>query len=86
MMTEKHGPAWLTKPAVFEPFQNTGTFKNPGDTRDRHMNLTNKRKPTERHCTVLRTPFVCRPCIPAPPCVFQPVLSGVCVSQRPLWF
>jgi hypothetical protein len=36
-----------------------------------HMNLTNKRKPTDRHCTVLRTPFVCRPCIPAPPCVFE---------------
>ena len=26
-MTEKHGPAWLSRPAVFEPFQNSGEFK-----------------------------------------------------------
>jgi hypothetical protein len=85
-MTEKHGPAWRTRPAVFEPFQNTGTFKNPGDTRDRHMNLTNKRKPTDRHCTVLYSELRSSVAgVSRLPLVFLNRYCPVCVSQRPLW-
>ena len=72
IMTEKHSS-----------LRSLNRFKTLGSsnvTRDRHMNLTNKRKPTERHCTVLRTPFVCRPCIPAPPCVLNGTVRCVCPS------
>jgi hypothetical protein len=78
IMTESTGPRRVAQvlfsPAVFEPFQNSGEFKC--QTRQTHE----PHEQTQTHRPALySTPFVCRPCIPAPPCVFEPVLSGVCV-------
>jgi len=76
-MTETTGPRGTSSltPAVFEPFQNSGEFKC--QTRQTHE--PHEQTQTHRPALYTSTPFVCRPCIPAPPCVFEPVLSGVCV-------
>jgi hypothetical protein len=79
-MTESTGLRDTSSLFVTRGLNRFKTLGSSNVTRDRHMNLTNKRKPTERHCTVLRTPFVCRPCIPAPPCVLNGTVRCVCPS------